>query len=100
MFDAQIRFQPQTPKPHQNPKSHLKIRNLTSKSKISPQNPKSQKTSDLLLNVLFQQKKVVFQLFKDAPSEALIFEFCWGTKSDACVDVIFLKKWCFCCCPT
>ena len=34
ILDAQIKFQPQTPKSPQNPKSHLKFQNLTS----NPQN--------------------------------------------------------------
>ena len=76
-FDAQIGFQPQTPKSPQNRKSHLKIQNLTSKSKISPQNPKSQYTYIYIYMFVFVN--VIFvQLFKDAPSETLIVGLCWG----------------------
>ena len=55
--DAQITIQAQTSKPRQNPKSPLKIRNLTSESQISPPNPKSHvkstKTNNINLCFLF-----------------------------------------------
>ena len=47
IFDAQIKFQPQTPKSPQHAKSHLKFQNLTS----NPQN--RVKPVDLILNFSF-----------------------------------------------
>ena len=43
IFDAQIKFQPQTPKSPQNPKSHLKIQNLTSNPKSHLKSTKTRK---------------------------------------------------------
>ena len=56
--DAQIKIQAQTPKSPQHPKSHLKIKNLTSKSQISTQIHKISKQMMLclrcfLFNIVF-----------------------------------------------
>ena len=82
IFDAQIKFQPQAPKSHQNPKSHFKFQNLTS----NPQN--RVKSVELVLN-----------LFVELSFE-LIF-CCWRMSSETLTCFMLRKTpwtyfWIFC----
>ena len=65
IVDAQIKIQPQTPKLPQNPKSHLKIQNLTS----NPQ--KHVKPVGVVFEVVFNSVLTFFQFLRDVSSETL-----------------------------
>ena len=93
--DAQVRIQAHTPK-SQNQKSHLKVQNRTSESKISPQSTKTNKKWCCVWCFLFICFWCLLQLLRDVSSETLMCVLCWKTKSDALFDVFWGKAvFCF-----